>query len=125
MNRWDGKEPHRGSRPLVDVASWSSGRPLDQVPARQAVPHDEPMLVDPPLGVHGADGPDGLLVRRPRAPLAGVLPAAPDARRQVAEVLVGCAEPIPASAAASVSLGDEPTRTDGRQGGAGAAERHT
>lgn len=91
----------------ADDASTASASacPLDQVPARHPVSDDEPVLVDPPLSVHGADGLDGLLVSRPGASLAGVFPAAPDARRQVAEIPVGCPKPIPASNATLVKPG--------------------
>jgi len=94
----------------VDLSS--SACPLDEVPARPAVSDNEPVLVDPPLGVHGAHSLDGLLVRTPGASLAGIFPAAPDACRQVAEIPVGCPEPIPANIATLVRPSDGSTRWD-------------
>lgn len=92
--------------PTTSTAS-ASACPLDQVPARHAVSDDEPVLVDPPLGVHGSHRLDGLLVRGPGASPAGVFSAAPDAGRQVAEIPVGRPKPVPAGIATFVSLGGQ------------------
>lgn len=99
---WGATEPHQ----VVRTSAAASACPLDHLPARHAVSDDEPVVVDLPLGVHGAHSLDCLLVRRPRLSFARVVATAPDAGCQVAEIPVGCPEPIPASVAAVVKPGD-------------------
>ena len=68
--------------------------PVHESPVPGALPDDEPVPVDLPLGVHGRRGPRRPLVARRVPRLDRVLPGPPDAGRQVPPVLVRRAEPV-------------------------------